>query len=301
MISTLRSIDGLLKRFNELSKCHENLLSHFERDFSDIKNPLRNVARTDEEQQETTTIISLDIKENNDQLRSIATLEDFHRRIVKTQYLHRPPNYSSNNDLLINHVPFKSSVVTTKSVSLPKISKITSKINPSQPKAPNKNKNIIESKVKSTRKIKPNVVQENSLAPRRGAHGTITAFTMKTVNRLSKPKTSHRLSDQKPSIQSLEPYENIKKEACLTLPPIKRTKTAFVKPPSKKLKAESKIPIQTSKRNPVSNFSRPLAFIALAPTVRLTFPTSSQQNSSHSVHLPKIMTTTKKFLIHLKT
>jgi hypothetical protein len=293
MISTLRSIDSLLNQFNELSKCHENLLSHFERNFPDVKIPLRHVVQTDQEQGKPNANILGDINKKNDQSESIGILEDFHRRIIKIRYLHRPPNYSSNDGLSINRVPTKLSLIKKESNSLSKFPQIKNKINLSQRKTPTTNKNIIEKQVNLTRKIKPNLVRENSPAPRRRARGAITAFTMETVNRLSKPKTSHRLSDQKPSIQPLEPYENIKKEACLTLPPIKRTKTAFVKPPSKKLKAESKIPIQTSKRNPINDFSRPLTFVALVPTVHLTFPTPSQQNSSHSVHLPKIMTTIK--------
>jgi hypothetical protein len=48
MIPVLRSIDSLINRFDELSKYHADLLSNFDTNFSDVQNPLRNVARTED-------------------------------------------------------------------------------------------------------------------------------------------------------------------------------------------------------------------------------------------------------------
>jgi hypothetical protein len=290
MISTLRSIDSLLNRFDELSKCHDKFITNFDTHFSDIKNPLRHVSRTEDEQQKSTENLLLVVNESDDQFGSSQTLEDFHRRIIKSRYLHRPPSYSSNDISLIHRVPSRSSSITQESIS-----QIT---NPQLVVVLTPNKNIIESKVDLTTKNKPKVVPRNSPS----ARGIITAFTKETASRLSKPKRYNRLPDQKPSIktvkQILKPYENIKKEAskCPTLPLINRIKTATIKPSSKKV-----IAMQTLRRNPVNNFSCPLVFVAPAPSIHLSFPIQPQQKTARFVNLPKIITTTKRSMPYLKT
>jgi len=312
MISKFRSIDSLLNRFDELSKCHDSFLSSFDTNFSDIKNPLRHVTRTENEQQKYTEKSGLGLNQNDDPFESIGVLEDFHRRIIKSQYLHRPPTYSSNGGSLIHRVPSKSSLITIESTSLPRISQITIKTNTSQPVVPTSNNNIIESKVNSTKIITPKVVSQNLPSPRRNARGRIRAFTMETVNRLSKPKIYNRLPDQKPPIKRIvprpKPYENIKKEASkrstlpsIPLPSMKRTKTTTIQSSSKKLKPEKQIPIQTSKINPVSSSFRPIIFVRSAPTIPFNFPMQLQQKLSHVDDLPKLITTTKISMIHIKT
>jgi hypothetical protein len=157
---------------------------------------------------------------------------------------------------------------------------------------------FLEPKLKLTTKIKRKVASQN---PRLYACGTVTEFTMETVNRLSKPKTYHQLTpDQKPTIKRVQRRPKltgtIKKETseCSTSsipPPIKRTKatTTIVKPSPKKLKLENKTSISTS--------SRPLVFVTPAPTIHLTFPMQTQQQSSCIGILP---TTTKRSIIPKK-
>jgi len=268
MISTLRSIDCLLNKFDELSKCHTKFLLHFDTYFPDIKNPLRNVARTEGEQQKSVEKILLGVNENDEQFESLGSLGNFHRRTTKSQYLHRPPCYSSNDTSLNQRVPPRSSSI----ISLPKISLITFKEKNSQPIVPISNKKIIKPKVNLTTKNKPKIVSKNSHSPQQHVHGIISAFTMEMINRLSKPKRYNRFPNQNPSIkhmkQQLKSYENMKKEAskCTTLPPIKQTKTSNIKPSSKEVKLKNKILVRRSKRNPVNNFSHPLVFITPIPT-----------------------------------
>jgi hypothetical protein len=209
MISTLRSINSLLNQFDELSKFHSNLLTDFDNNFSDIKNPLRHVTRVkDEEETATNTLYEID--ENNHALTSIGPLEDFHRHILKSRFLHRTPNYSS---------------ISTESASLSKIIVTTNKENALSPIVPTSNNRIIQPKVKVPIKDEPKSI------PRRQARGKITAFTVETINPLSKPKRYNRIPDPKPDVkhtqQPPKPVVHVKKEGskCSTLPPIKRTKT----------------------------------------------------------------------------
>jgi hypothetical protein len=290
MIPVLRSIDSLINRFDELSKYHADLLSNFDTNFSDVENPLRNVARTEDEQRKTAANILLVVNENDDQLGSIKTIEDFHQSIIKKRYRHGLPSYASNDSSLSYRVSTRTDVSS--------FSQRAVKANTSQPVVPTSNKNIIEPKVKLTTKIKPKVASQNS---RFYARGTVTEFTMETVNRLSKPKTYRQLpSDQKATIKRVQRRpkltETIKKETseCSTSsipPPIKRTKatTTIVKPSPKKLKLENKTSISTS--------SRPLVFVTTAPTIHLTFPMQTQQQSSRIGILP---TTNKRSFIPKK-
>jgi hypothetical protein len=294
MIPVLRSIDSLFNRFDELSKYHANLLSAFDANFSDVENPLRNVTRTEDEQRKTAANILLAVNENDDQIGSIQTIEDFHRRIIKNRYLHRPPSYSSNDSSLLCRVPSRTSSIATDLSSFTQISQTTIKASTPQPVIPISNKNFIEPKIKLTTKIKPKPVLQNPPTPRRYARGAVTAFSKETVDRLSKPKAYNQLPDQCPTIKRVQrrpkPSENIKKEVseCSTSsipPPIKRIKTT-TKPSSKKLKVENK------------TLSRPFIFVAPAPTIHLTFPT---QPSTRIGIFPKTSSTNKRSMIHLKT
>jgi hypothetical protein len=186
MISVLRSIDSLINRFDELSKYHADLLSNFDTNFSDVENSLRNVARTEDEQRKTAANILLVVNENDDQLGSIKTIEDFHQSIIKKRYRHGPPSYTSNDSSLSYRVSTRTELTS--------ISQRTIRVNTSQRVVPASNKNIIQLKVKLTTKIKPKVASQN---PRLYARGTVTEFTMETVNRLSKPKTYHQLPTDK--------------------------------------------------------------------------------------------------------
>ncbi|CAF1345838.1 unnamed protein product [Rotaria sp. Silwood1] len=299
MIPVLHSIDSLLNRFDELSKCHKNLLSNFDKNFSDIKNPLRDVARSEEEQQKTiNSKILLVINENNNQIESIKTIEDFHRQIIKNRYLHRPPIYSSNDNLLYHHVPSRTSSIITESTS---ISQTKFKPRTSSLVVPTTNKIINEIKTK------PKFIQHHSSIPLRNK---ITTFTMETINRLSKPKTYHQLSNEKSTIKHVEQrsksYRKIKQEKseCSTsisvpLPSIKRIQTTNIKSNLKKLTTENNIPIQTQKKVPIVNYSNPLIFIKSPSTINLSFPMNLQQQSSHFTILPKIITTNKRSIIQL--
>ncbi len=294
MISTLRSINSLLNQFDELSKFHSNLLTDFDNNFSDIKNPLRHVNRIKDEEENTTTSALFEIDENNDALTSIGPLEDFHRHILKSRFLHRPPNYSSTSKL---------SSISTESVSLSKIILTTNKENTLSPIVLTSNNRIIQSKVKVPIKDEPKYIPR-----RRQVRGKITAFTVETINRLSKPRIYNRIPDPKPDVKQTQqppkPMANVKKEGSKssTLPPTKRTKTNTKNSSSKKLKIENRIPIQTSsKKAPVRHFSRPLVLITSIPTVRPHVPTQTQQKSSRNATLPKITTTTKRSTIPSKT
>ena len=83
MIPVLRSIDSLFNRFDELSKCHANFLSNFDTNFSEFENPLRNVARTEEEQRKTAANILFVVNENDDQIGSIETIEENNRNLYR--------------------------------------------------------------------------------------------------------------------------------------------------------------------------------------------------------------------------
>jgi hypothetical protein len=104
MISSLRSIDNLLNHFDELTKCHANILANF----SDVKISSRNISRAEDEQRKSRENIVLDVIQNDDKYGTIGSLEGFHRRFMKIPYLHRP-SYSSNDALLIHCVSSRSS------------------------------------------------------------------------------------------------------------------------------------------------------------------------------------------------
>jgi hypothetical protein len=316
MIPVLRSIDTLLNRFDELSQRHANLLTNFDTNFSDIENPLRDVARAEEDQRKTKENILLAGNENDDHMGSIETIEDFHRRIIKNRYLHRPPSYVSTDSSVIHRVPSRTSSITTESTSLPRTSVYT-------PLQPIIKANTPQSVISTTRNdlveptIKPKFVPHNLPVSRRYARSAITAFTMDTVNRLSKPKTYHHWPEQKLTTKRVQqrskPYENIKKNASecsaastMRSTQIKRANPTTIKPSSKKFKVDHKVPIETLRRSSISNYSRPLAFLTPAPTICLTFPTQPRQQSSRIVILPKTTatsttTTKKRSMIYSKT
>jgi len=290
MIPVLHSIDTLLNRFDELSKCHTSFLSNFDINYPEIKNPLRIVSRTEEEQEKTNANLLFVVNDNRKE--SIRTIEDFHRRIIKNRYLHRPPVYSSLDNLSFLRVPSRTSSITTDSTLFTRISRI---------------KNTSQRNIQSKEKL-PKVPAQN-LSTQRSARSTITAFTMETVNRLARPKT---YPDQKPIIKYVQRRSKtcgyIKKETfkCSSLPSnpplsIKRTKTTAIQPAPKKLKVDKKIPIQIPKSIPRRDFSFPLVFYAPIPTVSLAFPSQPQQKSSRIGILPKTITKNKRLIIPLRT
>lgn len=176
MITTLQSLDNLLNRFDELSQCHSNLLSEFETKLSEYHNPLHDVSRTKEEQRKTAENLQLTITESRSSITSTGPLEDFHRRVLRYRYLHRPPNYSSNDQTSIPNIPSKSSFTTVESLSPSKVLPIV--------KIP---------------RIEPKVIQPMRVSSQRSTRGTITTFTMETINRLSQPKRYNRLPEIKTS------------------------------------------------------------------------------------------------------
>jgi hypothetical protein len=245
MISTLSSIDSLLNQFDELTKFHSNLLSDFDANISDTKNPLRHVSPR---KPPVNTVLNVDV--NDDQFESIGSLEDFRRRIIKYRDLHRPSNDSTS----IHRVSSKSFGTTTETVSLSKILVSTS------------NNRIIEPKIKIP------IKDESKPTPRRQARGKIRMFTMETANRLSKPKRYNRVPDQKPFVKHVSQPINLKKVVSKgpTLPPIKQTK---INTNPKPIKIEPKILIQTSsKNNSVRNCFRPFVLIKSMAITRPKVP-----------------------------
>ncbi|CAF1069090.1 unnamed protein product [Adineta steineri] len=301
MIPVLRSIDNLLNRFDELSKSHTNFLTDFDTNFPNIKNPLRDVTRSEEEQQKTAANILLVINENYDEKSSPETIGSFHQRIIKNRYHHRPPNYISNENLSFQYVPSRSSSVTTDSTLLSsRVSQITTvSSNASQSTIRPSNH---ESKIKLNTKTKPKVILQNSTTPRRFASSSVTRFTMETVNRLSKPKTYPQVFDEKPVVEQThrrsKPHENIKKNTfesatteSMLSSGIKRTKAIFIKPSSKKLKIDNKVPKNAS----INNFTCPLVFQIPIPTVNFNFPIEQEHKLSRFAVFPKTILTGKRF------
>ena len=318
MIPVLRSINGLLNRFDELSQRHAHFISNFEKNFTDTENPLHDVARDEAEQRKTAENLLMKKTESNDQVGSVATIETFNRRITKNRCHHRPPSYSSNDtNSFLNRVPSGSSWATAESVppllnSTSTVTKSTIKPSISQSMTSNSTNNFVEPKIPSTTKIKPKVLPQNSpTTTHRYARGTITAFTMETVNRLSKPKKHYQISDQKVSPkrtrQPAKTCQNKEREG--SEPSIlsvssqqssqtKRTNMTTIKSASKKLKADSKLITESVKRIPMSNYPRPVIFLAAPPTISLTFPMQPEIQSSRVVVLPKTMKPKKPISIY---
>ncbi|CAF1628042.1 unnamed protein product [Adineta ricciae] len=151
------SIDQLLRRFDELSRHHAYFLSDFSRYLPDIKNPLRNVERSEEEQQKTVGKILLERSESLIRKSSSNTIEDFHTRTIVSRFRHRPPSYSSSDQSIISRIPSRTTSVSSHK-DIPRWSSST--------KAPSQCPTIT----------------------RRPGRPPITVFSMETVNRLAQPK-----------------------------------------------------------------------------------------------------------------
>lgn len=306
MIPLLRSIDGFLNRFDELSHRHADLISNFQTNFSDIENPLRSVTRDEEEQRRTAENLLVANLENGDQMRSFGTVEDFNRRVIKSRSNNRPPSYSSNDtSSYFNRVPSRSSWVTTESM-LPQrapiltIGPAISKSSATQSVVSTSIDTFIEHKYRVTTKTKPKVIPQNPPPARRYARGTITTFTMETANRLSKPRTYYQSSDQKGpfkrSHRRTKVDQNAKKDTpnssitsilAPSSPQTKRTKATIAKSSSKKLRADNRIAPDNTTEIPMSNYPRPAVYFAPPPKISLTFPMQRDLQSSRIVVLPK--------------
>lgn len=307
MFPVLRSIDNLLNRFDELSQRHASLVSNFDTNFTDIENPLHNVTRDEDEQQKTIENLLKADMEDNDQLGSVGTMDDFNRRNIKSRCQNRPPSYSSNDSSLLFHrFPSRSSWTTTQSApplqtSIINRTQSTIKTSNSQTAASTSIENLIESKPRFITKNKPNVLSQNPSPIRRNARSAITTFTLETAIRLSRPRTSHHSSEQKISPKRVHrrprPFQTKMTEASITsvpLPPpqsapahIKRTNPTIIKSSPKKLKAENKYVNDNSKRIPMSNYPHPAIYLAPPPTICLTFPMQPELKSSRAVVIPK--------------
>ena len=313
MIPVLRSIDSLLNRFDELSQRHAGFISNFESNFTDIENPLHDVARDENEQRKTTENLQRIAMESDDQLGTIGTAEDFNRRITKSRSQNRPPSYSSNDSIsIILRVPSRSSWATTESAPPPRTltapaAQSTIRASNSQPmptilmedhRAQPKSRLIV--------KTKPKVIPQNSSPIRRDARSAITTFTMETAIRLSRPKTCHRLPEPMISPKRVHrrsrPPQTMNKEApkspspsipappLQTSPPkIKRMHPTIIKSSPKKLKPDDRFMADNSKRIPMSNYPRPVIFLAPPPTICLTFPMQPELQSSRVVVIPKVV------------
>jgi hypothetical protein len=322
MIPVLRSIDGLLNRFDELSQRHTTLISKFDTNFTDIENPLHDVSRTEDEQRKTVDDLLKITIEDDDQLGSGGAVEDFNRRIIKSRCPNRPPSYSSNEISSVFHrIPSRSSWRTTESAPLPQTSTIaiteeTIKTNNSQKILSISSDNLIEKSTRITTKFKPKVLLQNPPLTRRPARSAITTFTKETAIRLSRPRAYHRSPEQKTSPKRVHrrprPFHTVKKEVGesssitpIQLPPpppppisqpkptqSKRTNPAIIKSSPKKLKAGNRPVTDNSKRSPMSNYPRPTFFLAAPPTICLTFPTQPHLRSSRVVVIPKANTLT---------
>ncbi|UJR13420.1 hypothetical protein I4U23_000435 [Adineta vaga] len=238
MIPVFRSIDNLLNRFDELSKCHTNFLSDFNLNFPDVENPLRNVTRTEEEQKKTVANIRSEFNENINRKLSTNTIEDFHRRVIVNRFHHHPPNYSLNDQSTAPQISSRTSSIVT-DLSEPQRASITTTTTTN------------ESKIKVPIKIKPKLLIQHSPIPRRSTRNGITTFTIETINRLSKPKIYPQVS------QRSKPYQT---NSLM----IKRAKTTIIKPFIKELKYDIKLPM----KQPIPQ--------TLIPTITLSFPKQQQ-------------------------
>ena len=306
MISVLRSIDLLLYRFDEISQHHSNLVSTFETSFTETENPLREILRDEDEQRQTAETFSMLTAETDERQVSFENIEDFNRRIVKSRSGRRPPSYASNdNTLLANRTASRSSWITTESAPATDTAPRTRTppvLNAamSQPVTSTTVHEFTETKAKLTAGTRSRVAQQTSPAHRRSARPTITAFTIETVNRLSKPKTYNQSPDRgaslkrayhrsKPSQHSSRPTLDSSIPSILSAASRihgKPTIPTVLKSSPKKLKGGEHSSTNNSKKIPMSNYPRPVVHLAPPPTISLTFPMQSERQSSRVVVPP---------------
>lgn len=229
MIPVIRSLDSLLNRFDELSQKHANLASTFETNFSDIQNPLHDVSRDENEQRKTAENLRRGIDgddDDNDQLGSFGTVEEFNRRITKSRGYNRPPSYSSNDSSSFYHrIPSRSSWATGDSAppvmtSNPSITQERIGRGYSQTAPATSNDTLTESMPRQIIRPRTKFSIENSPPNRRNARSAVTAFTMETAIRLSRPKRYNRLPEPiiipKHVHRRPKPSQNRKKETLET-------------------------------------------------------------------------------------
>ena len=228
MIPVIRSLDSLLNRFDELSQRHVSLTSTFETNFSDIQNPLHDVSRDENEQLKTAENLRRRVDgddDDNDQLGSFGTVEEFNRRITKSRGYNRPPSYSSNDSSFYHRIPSRSSWATNESAPLPMASNtsITQErigTGYSRTAPATSNDTLTESMPRRIIRPRTKISIENSPPVRRNARSAITAFTMETAIRLSRPKRYNRLPEPiimpKHVHRRPKPSQNRKKETLET-------------------------------------------------------------------------------------
>ena len=215
LIASLRSLDHLLNRFDQLSQRHVQFIEHFDENFTDVVNPLRQVQRKGEEQQQTQDKLSLPLaSDEEDRPRTVA---DFHRSVKISRYLHRPPSYASNQD----RPSSRTSTLTTVSAPLPQTIRETS----------SNALRSLPSKARWTNPVHHAPVTPDPPPPpprRRYGRAPITFFSMETANRLSKPRVYHHLpikrvpptkrADVKPGKISVPPAKTARPAVHLSTP-----------------------------------------------------------------------------------
>ena len=182
LIASLRSLDHLLNRFDQLSQRHVQFIEHFDENFTDVDNPLRHVHRQAEEQQKTQEKLRLPLSIDDEEENRPRAMGDFHRAVKISRYLHRPPSYASNQDRPTSRTSVSTSTLTTVSAPLPPTIRETSSadLRPSHP-----------SKARWTNPIHHAPGREDPPPRRRYGRSPITFFSMETANRLSKPRVYH--------------------------------------------------------------------------------------------------------------
>ena len=306
MISVLRSIDLLLYRFDEISQHHSSLVSTFENNFSEIDNPLREIVRDEEEQRQTAETVSTITADSDERRVAFDNVNDFNRRIVKSRFGRRPPSYASTENIIAaNRAPSRSSWITTESapatdtaprVSTPRVLKSAI----SEPVTSTTVHEFLEAKAQMTARIKPKMASHTSPTHRRAGRPAITAFTIETINRLSRPKTHHPSPERNPSPvrvyhRSKPSHHSSKTTLDCSIPSVlttagkthvKRTLPSVTKSSPKKLKGDGKSSTDNSKKIPASNYPRPVVHLAPPPTISLTFPIQSELRSSRVIVRP---------------
>lgn len=313
-LPVLHSIDVLLNRFDQLSQRHSELASTFEKSLFNIENPLKDISRNEEAQQQTIENMSFMSCETIDQVVSLDNAETFNRYVTKSRCGNRPPNYSSNDSFsILNRVASRSSWLTGDSIPLVDLSSSTTQKSIGKTSIEQSNRRIgvqensrpiNESGTKTKCRILPSNPSPSPF--RRTNRQPITTFTMETVNRLSKPKNYHSSPDhvvvKKSSPHRSKFISPMKKEAIdLSNPSLlssgpsmqsKRTMPIRMKSPPKKLRSDSKDSVESLKRFPLSNYPRPTIHRASPNPINLTIPFQTQARSSRVIMLPPSTSTT---------
>ena len=266
MNPVLRSIDNLLVQFDDLSQRHATLSSDFDKTMSDFENPLRNISRSEDERRRTLENLSVETIETNEMEKSnesIDNLHKFNQHVVKSRSGHRPPSYSTID---LSTIPARSSSRSSwfTTESAPAADKLSvQKIQPllkasiSEPVTSTKTNEFPDISNKNTENISP---------IRRPPRRIITAFTMETVNRLSRPKIYNR-----PASRTV---------------PIERTNSVARKSPTRKRKGENKTPEERRRKSSRTSQSRSSSHCTTVTTIRLTFPMQRELRPKRMIVAP---------------